>query len=259
LGARLRTAEQEASAGTVEGLKGLVAQLRQAWPEVGVRVRGDSAFAREEIMAWGEANQVDYLLGLARNARWERELAEALAQARHPYEQTQHAARVCKEFHYQTLESWSRARRVVGKAAHVEKGPNPRFVVTSLPRTACEAQPRYEQEYCARGEMENRLKEPKQDLRADKTSTQKLQSNQLRLWFASIAYVLLNELRRLGLAETELAHAQCQTLRVKLFKIGAQITVTARRVVVSLTSACPYQEIFAHIYRTLRRVQGLRC
>ena len=257
--ARLRTADHEASAGVVDILKGVVSQIRQAWPEVKVVVRGDSAFAREELMAWCEANQVDCLFGLARNARLERELAEALEQARHHYEQTQQAARVFKEFPYQTLESWSRARRVVGKAEHLAKGPNPRFVVTSLPSTACEAQPLYEQEYCARGEMENRIKEQKHDLRADKTSTQKLRSNQLRLWFASIAYVLLNELRRLGLAGTELAHAQCQTLRVKLLKIGAQITVTARRVVVSLTSACPYQELFTHIYRTLRRGQVLRC
>jgi hypothetical protein len=257
--ARLRTADHEASAGVVDILKGVVSQLRQAWPEVKMLVRGDSAFAREELMAWCEANGSDYLFGLARNARLERELTEALVQARHHYEQTQQAARVFKEFSYQRLESWSRARRVVGKAEHLAKGPNPRFVVTSLPTTVCEAPQLYEHEYCARGEMENRIKEQKQDLRADKTSTHKLRSNQLRLWLTSIAYVLLNELRRLGLAGTELAHAQCQTLRSKLLKLGAQITVTARRVVVSLSSACPYQELVARIYRNLLRVQVLRC
>ena len=179
-------------------------------------------------MVWCEQNRVDYVLGLAKNERLKAEIAPELQQAAAAYAATGQAARVFKEFVYQTRESWSRARRVIGKAEHLEKGANPRFVVTSLLPEAWEARALYEELYCARGEMENRIKEQFM-LFSDRTSTALLRSNQVRLYFSSVAYLLMEALRRLGLAGTELARAQCDTLRLKLLKIGAQIRVTVRR------------------------------
>jgi hypothetical protein len=182
-----------------------------------------------------------------------------MAEAKKEFEATGRAARVFGDFEYQTLDSWSRQRRVVGKAEHLEKGANPRFVVTSLSREKYEAQSLYEDHYCGRGEMENRIKEQQLELFADRTSTHYLKSNQVRLWFSSVAYVLMNEMRRLGLAGTDLEQAQCGTIRLKLLKIGAQVRVTVRRVVVRLASSYPFQELFLAIYRRLRGMDPLRC
>ncbi len=251
--ARLRTADGDGAAGSVEELARLVQQIRQAWPEVRMVVRGDSGFCREELMAWCEANQVDYVLGLAKNDRLRAEIAAELAQAAEQYRQTGRAARIFKEFSYQTRESWSQARRVVAKAEHLEKGANPRFVVTSLAGSEWAAQALYEELYCARGEMENRIKEQLM-LFADRTSTAYLRSNQIRLYFSSVAYTLMQALRRLGLQGTEWAQAQCTTVRLKLLKIGALIRITVRKVWVSMATGYPYAERFRQVYARLQAV-----
>jgi hypothetical protein len=251
--ARLRPANIDGAAGSVEELARLVQQLRQAWPEVRIIVRADSGFCREELMAWCEANRVDYVLGLARNERLQAEIAAELAQASEQYQQTGQAARIFKEFSYQTRESWSRARRVVAKAEHLEKGTNPRFVVTSLPSQEWAAQALYEELYCARGEMENRIKEQLM-LFADRTSTAYLRSNQIRLYFSSVAYALMQALRRLGLQGSDWAKAQCTTLRLKLLKIGALIRITVRKVWVSMATGYPYAERFRQVYARLQAV-----
>jgi hypothetical protein len=251
--ARLRTADGDGAAGSVEELARLVQQIRQAWPEVGIVVRGDCGFCREELMAWCEANAVDYVLGLAKNDRLRAEIAAELAQASEQYQQTGQAARIFKEFRYQTRESWERARRVVAKAEHLEKGSNPRFVVTSLPSQEWAAQALYEELYCARGEMENRIKEQLM-LFADRTSTAYLRSNQIRLYFSSLAYSLMQALRRLGLQGTEWAQAQCTSVRLKLLKIGALIRITVRKVWVSMATGYPYAERFRQIYAQLQAV-----
>jgi hypothetical protein len=195
---------------------------------------------------------VDFVLGLARNARLQRALGGELTQARTLFEESGKAARVFKDFVYRTQKSWSRQRRVVGKAEHLSKGANPRFIVTSLPSEKWSAPELYEKLYCARGEMENRIKEQQLCLFADRTSTHHLSSNQVRLWFSSVAYVLLNELRRLGLAGTDLAQARCDTIRTKLLKIGAQVKVTVRRVWVHLANSYPYAALFTQIVGQLR-------
>lgn len=254
--AKLRTADNDASWGTVEVLAWLIPQLRAAWPHVRIILRADSGFCREAIMAWCEAHGVDYLFGLARNTRLVEIIQGELADAHVRYLQTGVAARVFADFPYQTRDSWSRERRVVGKAEHLPKGPNPRFVVTSLPATERAARALYEEDYCARGEMENRIKEQQLMLFADRTSTGWLRSNQLRLWFSSMAYVLVQAVRRLGLAGTRLAQAQCGSIRQWLFKIGALVRVTVRHVWVSLASACPYQEVFRQVYTNLRGAVG---
>jgi hypothetical protein len=249
---RLREANVDASFGAVTELDRIVARIRQSWPEVRIIVRGDSGFAREELMSWCESHGVDFVLGLARNARLQRALGGELEQARAQFEESGKAARVFKDFVYQTKKSWSRQRRVAGKAEHLSKGANPRFIVTSLPSEKWSAQELYEKLYCARGEMENRIKEQQLCLFADRTSTHHLSSNQVRLWFSSVAYVLLNELRRLGLAGTDLAQARCDTIRTKLLKIGAQVKVTVRRVWVHLASSYPYAALFTQVLGHLR-------
>lgn len=249
---RLREANVDASFGAVTELERIVARIRQSWPEVRIIVRGDSGFAREELMSWCESHGVDFVLGLARNARLQRALGGELEQARSQFEESGKASRVFKDFVYRTKKSWSRQRRVVGKAEHLSKGANPRFIVTSLPSYKWSAQVLYEKLYCARGEMENRIKEQQLCLFADRTSTHHLSSNQVRLWFSSVAYVLLNELRRLGLTGTDLAHARCDTIRTKLLKIGAQVKVTVRRVWVHLASSYPYAALFAQVLGQLR-------
>jgi hypothetical protein len=251
--ARVRRADGDGAAGCVEEVARLVKQIRQAWPEVRIIVRGDSGFCREELMAWCEANQVHFVLGLAKNERLRAEIVAELAQAGEQYQGTGKATRIFKEFTYQTRESWSRARRVVAKAEHLEKGANPRFVVTSLPSAEWAAQVLYEELYCARGEMENRIKEQLM-LFADRTSTAYLRSNQIRLYFSSVAYLLMQALRRLGLPGTEWARAQCTTLRVKLLKIGALIRITVRKVWVSMAGGYPYAERFRQVYAQLQAV-----
>ena len=255
--ARLRPSNIDASAGCVDELKRIVAQIRQAWPEVKITLRGDSGFCREELMVWCEANGVDFVLGLAKNERLKAGIVSEQQQAAAEYERTGKAARLFKEFSYQTRESWSRARRVVGKAEHLEKGENPRFVVTSLSPATWEGRALYEELYCARGEMENRIKEQLM-LFSDRTSTEYLRSNQIRLYFSSAAYLLVEALRRLGLKETDLAQAHAAMIRLKLLKIGALIRITVRKVWVSLAEGYPYPELFARIYRALQAIP-LRC
>jgi hypothetical protein len=257
--ARLREANHGETAGVVEELERIIGQIRERWPSVRVVIRGDSAFGVDKIMTWCEANRVDYILGKAKNKRLVAEIEEEIEMARQEYEKSGEAARVYKDFRYKTLNSWSCERRVIGKAEYLRKGSNPRFVVTSLTQEEIAAKELYEEHYCARGEMENRIKEQQLYLFADRTSTHLLKSNQLRLWFSTIAYVLMNELRRLGLSNTELKDAQCQTIRLKLFKIGALIRVTVRRVVVCFSSAYPYQRVFDQIYLALKSLPPRRC
>ncbi len=259
--AKLRQANGDVAEGVVPEVERIVRKIRQRWPQVQIAVRADSSFCREELMEWceREENGVDYVLGLAKNERLKKAIAPELEQAQKLYEQSGEASRVFKDFTYQTRESWSRARRVVGKAEHLEKGSNPRFVVTSLTAEAFDAKTLYEQQYCARGEMENRIKEQQLYLFADRTSTSVMRSNQHRLWFSSVAYVLMNAFREFGLQGTEMQRAQCGTIRVKLLKIGAQVKLSVRRVVLSLASGYPYQELFAEAYRNLQETMPLRC
>jgi len=250
LGARLRPSNIDASAGSVEELQRIVKQIRAAWPKVRILVRADSGFCREELMAWCEAESVDYVLGLAKNERLKAQIKKELTKAERQYQETRRAARIFKEFYYKTRKSWSVQRRVVAKAEHLEKGENPRFVVTSLPAEEWSASALYEQLYCARGDMENRIKEQLM-LFADRTSTAYLRSNQLRLYFSSVAYVLLQMLRHLGLQGTELAKAQCTTIRLKLLKIGALIRISVRKVWVSLAGGYPYVALFRQVHEKL--------
>jgi hypothetical protein len=250
--ARLRPSNIDASAGADRELERIVGQIRGRWPRVRILVRGDSGFAREWLMLWCEQNGVDYLFGLAKNDRLIREIATQMEWARRKHLRTGEACRKYRDFRYRTLNSWSRSRRVVGKAEHLEKGSNPRFVVTSLSKKEYKAKELYEDIYCARGEMENRIKEQQLGLFADRTSTATLRANQLRLWFSSMAYVLLSELRRVGLKGTELAHAQCSTIRTKLLKIGAIVRISVRRVWISCASGYPYRSIFLQVLSNLR-------
>ena len=249
-GARLRPSNIDASAGSVEELQRIVKQIRAVWPEVRILVRADSGFCREELMAWCEAEGVDYVLGLAKNERLRAAIKKELKKAERQYRETKRAARIFKEFYYKTRNSWSVQRRVVAKAEHLEKGENPRFVVTSLPAKEWSASALYEQLYCARGDMENRIKEQLM-LFADRTSTAYLRSNQLRLYFSSVAYVLLQMLRHLGLEGTELAKAQCVTIRLKLLKIGALVRLSVRKVWVSLAGGYPYVALFRQVHQKL--------
>jgi len=257
--ARLRVANIDQSAGALAEIKRIVAQIRRQWPAVEIWLRADSGFAREEIMCWCETNEVEYIFGLAQNARLRSEIAQQMEQAHLAYQITGRAYRVFADFYYQTLHSWSRRRRVIGKAEHLEKGANPRFIVTSLNWAEAVAQELYEKIYCARGEMENRIKEQQLELFADRTSAATMKANQLRLWLSSFAYVMLNEVRRIGLANTADAQAQCSTIRNKLLKIGAQIKVTVRRVTVALATSYPYQELFRIVYHRLTQLIPLCC
>lgn len=251
--ARLRPSNIDGAAGSVKELQRIVGQIRQQWPTVQIVIRGDSGFCRESIMTWCEANGVDYVLGLAKNKRLIAEIAAELTQAEEQFQETGGAARVFRDFQYQTLTSWSQSRRVVGKAEHLPKGANPRFVVTTLSADEFDARVLYEDEYCARGEMENRIKEQQLCLFADRTSASSMRANEQRLWFSSVAYVLLAALRRLGLSSTKLAHARCDTIRLKLLKIGAQVRVTVRKVWIRLAESCPYQTIFQQVVAELMR------
>jgi len=249
--ARQRRSNQDASAGSREEVERIVRQIRRRWPKVRIIVRADSSFCREELMAWCEKNRVDYVLGLARNPRLQRKIAGAMRDAKQKHQSTGQAARVYAELSYRTKKSWSRSRRVVAKAEYLDKGENPRFVVTSLPAESWEAAALYEQTYCARGEMENRIKE-QLSLFADRMSTETLRANQLRLYFSSLAYVLVHALRRLALAGTEWAQAQVQTIRLRLLKIAAEVRLSARRIWVSYSNAYPWKEMFAAAWVALR-------
>jgi hypothetical protein len=242
--AKLRPANIDASAGAKEEIAFIVARLRQKWPDVDIWLRADSGFCREELMSWCEANSVNYVFGLARNARLETEISGELAEAKQKAAASGKAERVFKEFQYQTRASWSKSRRVIAKAEHLAKGANPRFIVTSLTREDAEAQDLYEKIYCARGDMENRIKECQLDLMADRTSAATLKANQLRLWFSSLAYVLVTALRRLALKGTELQEATAGTIRLKLLKLGALVTVSVRRIKIAIASAFPLKTVF---------------
>jgi hypothetical protein len=256
--ARLRPSNTDGSEGTVEELERIVGQIRQAWPSVKIIVRGDSGFCRDKIMAWCEVHGIDYVFGLAKNERLNAIIAQELQRAGEQYEQTKQASRVFKDFRYQTLQSWGQERRVVGKAEHLDKGSNPRFVVTSIPVEQIDAPMLYEQLYCARGDMENRIKEQQLWLFADRTSAGKMRANQIRLYFSSAAYILMQALRRLGLRGTQMATAQCNTIRLKLLKLGAQVKVTVRKVWISLAGGYPYVDIFYQAFRNLQTA-ALRC
>ena len=250
--ARLRPSNIDASEGTVEELERIVGQIRQVWPEVKIVVRGDSGFCRDSIMTWCEAHEVDFVFGLAKNERLKAIIAEELKQAQALYEAAKLAARVFKDFRYETRDSWTRQRRVVAKAEHLDKGANPRFVVTSIGMEQLEAQALYEQLYCGRGDMENRIKEQQLWLFADRTSAGKMRANQLRLYFSSVAYMLMQALRRLGLQGTQMAAAQCNTIRLKLLKVGAQVRVTVRKIWISLAGGYPNTELFYQVLRNLQ-------
>ena len=248
LAAKLRRANIDASAGAADEVARIVGRIREAWPRVRILLRADSGFARDGLMSWCEANRVDYVFGLARNPRLVEHIAIDLAWAEEGAARTSKPARRFADFRWITRESWSRRRRVVAKAEWMpgrgEAGANPRFVVTSLKSIEIDARTLYERLYCARGEMENRIKECQLDLFADRTSAATMRANQLRLWLASMAYVLLTALRRIGLAHTELAAATCGTLRLKLLKIGAVVTKSVRRVRIAMASACPAAGLF---------------
>jgi len=258
LGARLRSSNIDASEGTVEELERIVGQIRAAWPEVKIIVRGDSGFCRDNIMSWCETRKIDYVFGFAKNERLKAIITEELKRAQQQYEETKQASRVFKDFRYQTRESWARERRVVAKAEHLDKGSNPRFIVTSLEMDQIEAQTLYEQLYCERGDMENRIKEQQLWLFADRTSAGKMRANQIRLYFSSVAYLLMQALRRFGLKGTQMATAQCNTIRLKLLKVGAQVKITVRKIWISLAGGYPYADLFYQVFRNIQAAT-LRC
>jgi hypothetical protein len=249
--ARQRRSNIDAAAGSVEEVERMVAQIRRAWPRVKIILRADSGFARDALMNWCEANKVDFVFGLARNHRLEEELAGDLATAKDLCEASGKAARVFRDFRYRTLDSWSRERRVVGKAEHTLLGSNPRYVVTSLRNAAWDARALYEDLYCARGEAENRIGE-QFELFADRASCETLDGNQLRLIYSAFAYVLMEALRRIALRHTQFADAAVHTIRLKLLKISAQVRTSVRRIHFAMASACPHQTEFemAHLHLT---------
>ncbi len=247
----LRQANIDGAAGAKEEVARIVAQIRAKWPEVRIILRADSGFCREELMAWCEETSVDFLFGLARNSRLVAEIAAELRDAEAEAQATAKPARRFKEFMWSTKKSWSRRRRVIGKAEWTQGEANPRFVVTSLTTADGDAKHLYEKVYCARGEMENRIKECQLDLFADRTSTATMRANQLRLWFASMAYVLLSALRRIALKQTQFAKATCGSIRLKLLKIGALVAISVRRVKIAMASGYPWQREWAAAYDRL--------
>jgi len=249
--ARLRPSNQDAAAGSLDEVKRIVAQLRARWPEVEIILRADSGFCREDLMAWCEHNRVDYVFGLARNQRLGGIIGKQMHEAQTLHAATGKAARVFSEFDYRTHKSWSRARRVVAKAEYLDKGENPRFIVTSLDADKWAAQDLYEKFYCARGDMENRIKE-QMCLFADRLSTDEMRGNQLRLYFSALAYTLVEALRRLALKGTEWAQAQVDTVRRKLFKIGAIVQISVRRIILQMSSAYPWKDLYARAFHALR-------
>jgi len=249
---KLRPANIDGSAGALEEVVRVVAHIRERWPATRIVLRADSGFARDGLMAWCEAHGVDYVFGLARNARLERAIGAELEAARQDSEQAGgKPARRFKELRYETRKTWTRTRRVIAKAEWTGGEKNPRFIVTTLTPAEAEGRWLYEQLYCARGDMENRIKECQLDLFADRTSSHTMRANQLRLWFASMAYVLLCALRRLALKESRLATASCGSIRLKLLKIGALVRISVRRIKIAMASACPYQREFGAAYALL--------
>jgi Transposase DDE domain group 1 len=237
--AKLRRADLDAAAGALEEVARLVARIRARWPRTRILLRADSGFARDDLMAWCEANDVDFLFGLAQNERLIAEIKSELDSVAARSRRSGRPERRFKTFMWMTRRTWSRKRRVVAKAECTQGEANPRFVVTSLRRGECQAKHLYEKVYCARGDMENRIKECQLDLYADRTSAATMRANQLRLWFYSMAYVLLCALRRIGLHDSEFAQATCGTIRLKLLKIGALVRISVRRIKIAMASACP--------------------
>jgi hypothetical protein len=255
LSAQLRSADVDPAGGALTDLRRIVAQIRKKWRRVPILVRGDSGFCRDAIMAWCEREGIDYVFGLAKNPRLLKEIDAELKKAEVESAKTGVMARIYKNFRYQTLEhTWARTRRVIAKAEHLNKGSNPRFIVTSLAQRWFPAAVVYEAVYCARGEMENRIKEQQLGLFADRTSTGTMRGNQLRLYFSSIAYILMHDLRRLALKGTELERAQCTTIRLKLLKIGAQIHVSVRRVWIRMAAGYPYKDTFQQAFDNLQKI-----
>jgi hypothetical protein len=231
----------------------VVEQLRIKWPRLRIMLRGDSGFQNDDLMTWCERNRVQYVFGLAKNSRLKRALGKSMAEARREHKRTEKTARVFTDLEYRTRRSWSATRRVVGKAEYMSSGENPRFVVTNIPASQWNARRLYEKLYCGRGEMENRIKEQQLDMFADRTSTTQLHSNQLRLYLSTIAYMLVEALRRLALKGTEMARAQCGRIRTQLIKIGARVRVTVRKIWVSMATGCPYAHSFAQAHTNLLR------
>jgi hypothetical protein len=253
--ARLRQSNSDAAAGSLTEIERIVGQIRAVWPEVKIILRGDSGFCRNELMSWCEGHGVDYVFGLARNQRLRRIIGQQMWEATEQWNGTHKPARVFTDFLYQTRKAknrgWGRERRVVAKAEHIDGKENPRFVVTSLGSEQWPAQALYEELYCARGDMGNRIKE-QFSLFADRVSAETMRANQLRLYFSVMAYVLVSGLRRLGLRATDLARAQVSTIRTKLLKIGAQIRVTVRKVWISMASSYPWQDLYEQVWTNLR-------
>ena len=253
--ARLRQSNHDAYAGSLVEIQRIVKQIRAAWPEVKIILRGDCGFCRNELMSWCEGNGVEYVLGLARNPRLRRIIGGEMWEAAEQWKTTGQPARVFSEFSYRAKKTknggWERERRVVAKAEHLEGKENPRFIVTSLSNASWAAQALYEELYCARGDMENRIKE-QLSLFADRVSAETMRANQLRLYFSVMAYVLMSGLRRLGLKATELAQAQVSTIRTKLLKIGARVRVTVRKVWISMASSYPWQGLYQQVWANLR-------
>ncbi|HKR91650.1 IS1380 family transposase [Novosphingobium sp.] len=258
LAAKLRRSDIDASAGSVEEVARIAAQIRTRWPFVRILLRADSGFAREGLMAWCEENRVDYVFGLARNARLVAMIEAELADAKAAAERSGRPARRFKDFQWSTRDSWSGKRRVIAKAEWTQGEANPRFIVTSLKRAAAGARHLYEDIYCARGDMENRIKECQLDLYADRTSAATMRANQLRLYFASMAYVLMCALRRIGLAETIFADATCGTIRLRLLKIGALVRISVRRIKIAMASACPAADEWSLAARRLTEAAKAR-
>jgi hypothetical protein len=253
--ARLRQSNSDAAAGSLTEIQRIVAQIRAAWPQVKIILRGDSGFCRNELMSWCEAKRVDYVFGLARNQRLRRIIGPQMWEATQQWGNTGKPARVFTEFDYQTKKrkngGWERERRVVAKAEHIDGKENPRFVVTSLKAEDWAAQALYEELYCARGEMENRIKE-QFSLFADRVSSETMRANQMRMYFSAMAYVLVCGLRRLGLKNTELEKAQAATIRTRLLKIGAQVRVSVRRVYLAMAASYPWASLFEQVHANLR-------
>lgn len=254
LSARLRRSNIGDAEGAVDELKMIIPILRERWPERRIIVRGDSGFSNEELMKWCEQNQLKYVFGLSRNPRLERAVATEMDEAKALYEETGLPARVYSDFGYKTLKSWSRTRRVVGKAEYLSKGTNHRFVVTNLLKKYKEAGDLYENTYCPRGDMENRIKEHQVQLFSTRTSTHRMESNQLRLWWSSMAYTLMNLLREYGLKNTQLSSAYVSTIRDKILKIGARVKVSTRRVKISCSSSFPFKDLFCRVVENIRRI-----
>ncbi len=259
LAALLRPSRIDASAGCLPHIERIVKRLREVWPSVRILLRGDSGFCRDYLLRWCEENQVDFLFGLAKNKRLLRIIGAPMQEAKEAFQRTGQASRVFADFEYRTHKTWRRSRRVVGKAEHiVGDKANPRFIVTSLSATEFAAQALYEQQYCARGDMENRIKEQQLYLFADHLPCETMRANQVRLYFSTVAYVVMRALREYGLKETPLAKAQCDTIRMRLFKIGARVTVSVRRVVVSMSEGFTLQEVFAQVWANLRALVVVR-